>query len=93
MLGWSDGGITAMILAAKYPLNVHKCVVWGSNAYVLKEELETYKSEFSFPSTITIKLAISLYFSHGWKNFACHRNSRHQYMVRKNASSTCRIVW
>ncbi|XP_034256082.1 valacyclovir hydrolase [Thrips palmi] len=43
MLGWSDGGITAMILAAKNPLNVHKCVVWGANAYVLKEELEIYK--------------------------------------------------
>lgn len=43
MLGWSDGGITAMILAARNPLNVHKCVVWGANAYVLKEELEMYK--------------------------------------------------
>lgn len=44
MLGWSDGGITAMILAAKYPLHVKKCVIWGANAFVLREELEMYHS-------------------------------------------------
>lgn len=44
LLGWSDGGITAMILAAKFPLAVHKLVVWGSNAYILPEELKIYES-------------------------------------------------
>ncbi|KAJ1519308.1 hypothetical protein ONE63_004607 [Megalurothrips usitatus] len=43
MLGWSDGGITAIILAAKYPLHIQKCVIWGANAYVLDEEIEMYK--------------------------------------------------
>ncbi|KAK3929958.1 Valacyclovir hydrolase [Frankliniella fusca] len=43
MLGWSDGGITAMILAAKYPLHIKKCAVWGANAFILQEEIETYR--------------------------------------------------
>ncbi|PSN30578.1 Valacyclovir hydrolase, partial [Blattella germanica] len=44
MLGWSDGGITALILAAKYPNNVDKMVVWGSNAYIIEEEVKIYES-------------------------------------------------
>lgn len=35
VLGWSDGGITAMILAANEGRDVvEKIVIWGSNAYV-----------------------------------------------------------
>ncbi|KAG7155098.1 Valacyclovir hydrolase-like [Homarus americanus] len=34
LLGWSDGGISALILAAAYPQHVDKLVVWGANAYV-----------------------------------------------------------
>ena len=35
VLGWSDGGITALILAANEGLeDVEKVVIWGSNAYV-----------------------------------------------------------
>ena len=35
VLGWSDGGITAMILAANEGREVvKKMVIWGSNAYV-----------------------------------------------------------
>lgn len=41
-LGWSDGGNIAAIMAARYPENVNKLVVWGSNSYVTKEEIESY---------------------------------------------------
>lgn len=34
-----------MITAAKYPEEVEKLVVWGSNAYVLPEEIEIYESK------------------------------------------------
>lgn len=44
MLGWSDGGITAMILASKYPDNVDKMVVWGSNAYIIEEETKIFEN-------------------------------------------------
>lgn len=44
LLGWSDGGISAMILSANYPQNVEKLVIWGSNAYVLPSELKIYES-------------------------------------------------
>lgn len=43
ILGWSDGGVSAIILAAHFPTNVHKLVVWGSNAYVSKEDLELFE--------------------------------------------------
>ena len=34
VLGWSDGGVSATILAALYPDSVQKLVIWDSNAYV-----------------------------------------------------------
>ncbi|KAK2152510.1 hypothetical protein LSH36_326g04055 [Paralvinella palmiformis] len=38
LLGWSDGGITAMILAAAHPEHVKKLVIWGANSYLTKDE-------------------------------------------------------
>lgn len=46
MLGWSDGGITGMIVAAKYPDVVNKLVIWGCNAYILPQEVDMYNSKF-----------------------------------------------
>nr|XP_033790729.1 valacyclovir hydrolase isoform X2 [Geotrypetes seraphini] len=42
LLGWSDGGITALIAAGKYPSLIHKMVVWGANSYVTEEDLKAY---------------------------------------------------
>uniref|UniRef100_A0A8D0CIV9 Biphenyl hydrolase like n=1 Tax=Scleropages formosus TaxID=113540 RepID=A0A8D0CIV9_SCLFO len=42
LLGWSDGGITAMIAAARSPSFVNKLVVWGSNAYVSEKDVAIY---------------------------------------------------
>ena len=39
LLGWSDGGITALILANNNPELVDRMVVWGSNSYVTKEDM------------------------------------------------------
>lgn len=44
LLGWSDGGITAIILAAKYPELVKKLVIWGANAYVTDTDLKLYQN-------------------------------------------------
>uniref|UniRef100_A0A8C2GD78 AB hydrolase-1 domain-containing protein n=1 Tax=Cyprinus carpio TaxID=7962 RepID=A0A8C2GD78_CYPCA len=44
LLGWSDGGITALIAAALNPALVQKMVVWGSNAYVSQEDVQIYQS-------------------------------------------------
>lgn len=43
LLGWSDGGITAMILAAKHPECIDRMVVWGANATVTAEDIELYE--------------------------------------------------
>ncbi|XP_033225044.1 valacyclovir hydrolase-like [Belonocnema kinseyi] len=43
LLGWSDGGITALILASKFSENVRKMIVVGANAYVLPDELKMYE--------------------------------------------------
>ncbi|EPQ09815.1 Valacyclovir hydrolase [Myotis brandtii] len=43
LLGWSDGGITALIAAAKYPSYIHKIVIWGANAYVTEEDEMIYQ--------------------------------------------------
>jgi len=42
-IGWSDGGISALILAARHPDVVNRLVVFGSNAYVSKKDLELLK--------------------------------------------------
>ncbi|XP_008211373.1 valacyclovir hydrolase [Nasonia vitripennis] len=43
LLGWSDGGITALILAAHYPENVRKMIVTGANAYIAPQEMKIYE--------------------------------------------------
>lgn len=43
VLGWSDGGVSAIILAALFPNSVEKLVVWGSNAYVTKEDIDLFE--------------------------------------------------
>nr|KAF6504050.1 biphenyl hydrolase like [Rousettus aegyptiacus] len=43
LLGWSDGGITALIAAAKHPSYIHKMVIWGANAYVTEEDEMIYQ--------------------------------------------------
>ncbi|XP_077289145.1 serine hydrolase BPHL [Arctopsyche grandis] len=42
LLGWSDGGISSIFLAAKYPKNVKKAVIWGAKSHILKSELKLY---------------------------------------------------
>ncbi|XP_061831589.2 valacyclovir hydrolase-like [Nerophis lumbriciformis] len=42
LLGWSDGGITALIAAAMNPMLINKMVVWGSNAFVSQHDLDIY---------------------------------------------------
>ena len=44
VLGWSDGGITGLILAGKYPKNVDKLCIFGSNAYIVDDEIKIYNS-------------------------------------------------
>lgn len=47
LLGWSDGGITSLILAAQYPENVQKMIVTGANSYIAPQEMKIYESTLS----------------------------------------------
>ncbi|CAL4201711.1 unnamed protein product, partial [Meganyctiphanes norvegica] len=42
VLGWSDGGITGMILAAAFPDSVEKLIIWGANAYLTDQDIKIY---------------------------------------------------
>jgi len=44
LVGWSDGGITSLLLAATYPDSVRKIVVFGANAYIHPDETKIYES-------------------------------------------------
>lgn len=44
VLGWSDGGNSAVILAALRPKNVTKLVIWGANAYVCDKDQALYEA-------------------------------------------------
>ncbi|XP_043244411.1 valacyclovir hydrolase-like isoform X2 [Amphibalanus amphitrite] len=44
VLGWSDGGNSAVILAALRPQSVTKLVIWGANAYVGDKDQELYEA-------------------------------------------------
>ncbi|XP_011689950.1 PREDICTED: valacyclovir hydrolase isoform X2 [Wasmannia auropunctata] len=44
LIGWSDGGITSLLLASTYPDDVHKMVVFGANAYIHPDETKIYES-------------------------------------------------
>jgi valacyclovir hydrolase len=50
MLGWSAGGISAMIAAAKYPEHIDKLVIWGACAYIKDHDAKIYESKF-YPSS------------------------------------------
>uniref|UniRef100_A0A672FFZ7 Biphenyl hydrolase like n=1 Tax=Salarias fasciatus TaxID=181472 RepID=A0A672FFZ7_SALFA len=44
LLGWSDGGITALVAAGRNPEQIHKLVVWGANAFVSPQDLKLYNA-------------------------------------------------
>ena len=51
MVGWSDGGITALVMAARYPELIRKMVVFGANSYVTEEEANIWQGNH-FISTL-----------------------------------------
>ena len=40
LLGWSDGGVSAIIAAARFPQIIQKLIIWGANAYVSQTDIE-----------------------------------------------------
>ncbi|KAK6185423.1 hypothetical protein SNE40_007665 [Patella caerulea] len=75
VLGWSDGGIIGLILAAQYPELVHRLVVWGSNAYVAPTDVDLFKGLSNIDTWSArmrepfIKVYGEKYFRAQWKNW------------------------
>lgn len=44
VVGWSDGGITGLVMAGRKPSQVEKLVIWGSNAYITPKEAGIYEN-------------------------------------------------
>lgn len=44
ILGWCNGGISAIIMAARLGQNIDKLVVWGSNTFVSDNDVAVIKS-------------------------------------------------
>jgi valacyclovir hydrolase len=44
VIGWSDGGHSALLLAGKYPESVDKLVGFATNAFVTREEFSHFES-------------------------------------------------
>ncbi|XP_012217385.1 valacyclovir hydrolase [Linepithema humile] len=44
LVGWSDGGITSLLLASAYPESINKMIVFGANSYIHPDEIKAYES-------------------------------------------------
>jgi valacyclovir hydrolase len=94
LLGWSDGGISSMIISAKYPDAVDKLVIWGANAYILPEEIKSYEAlrDISKWSDKMKAPLIKLYTEEGlqkmWSNWCDAVNE----MYEKNNGNVCKEV-
>ncbi|XP_069586838.1 valacyclovir hydrolase [Ranitomeya imitator] len=44
LLGWSAGGVTALIAAGSYPSLINKLVIWGTPSYVTEEDVALYNA-------------------------------------------------
>ncbi|KAF5286655.1 hypothetical protein FQR65_LT12486 [Abscondita terminalis] len=44
ILGWSDGGISGIIMSAKYPENIKHLAIWGSGSYLVEEDMTACES-------------------------------------------------
>lgn len=54
LIGWSDGGISSLMLAGKNPDNIRKMIVFGANSYIIPEEIQIYKSKYLFEISIRL---------------------------------------
>ena len=103
LLGWSDGGITALLMAAHHPTSVRRVVQWGANAYLTEGEIASYQSirDISAWSERMRTPFIQMYgerkFQELWENWIdnfCRFYTDHQGDVCRSALSrvTCPLL-
>ncbi|XP_025074126.1 valacyclovir hydrolase isoform X2 [Pogonomyrmex barbatus] len=61
LVGWSDGGITSLLLASTYPDSIRKMIVLGANAYIHPDEIKIYENYFQKTWSNWIDSVLRLY--------------------------------
>ncbi len=47
ILGWSDGGVTALFVAHKHADSVQRLVIWGATSYLTDDIVAVYRCKFN----------------------------------------------
>uniref|UniRef100_A0A3Q3B401 Biphenyl hydrolase like n=1 Tax=Kryptolebias marmoratus TaxID=37003 RepID=A0A3Q3B401_KRYMA len=66
LLGWSDGGITSLVAAARNPDRINKIVIWGANAFISEDDLKIVRDV----STWSVRMRQPLEETYGAQVFA-----------------------
>lgn len=51
LVGWSDGGITSLVMAVFYPEVIDKLVLFGCNAYITEHDVSLIERKSYSPQT------------------------------------------
>jgi len=68
VMGWSDGAIAAIHLAARLPERVESLVVWGGNAYITAADIEAWEGLRDVRATWSKRMRESLAAVYGGEN-------------------------
>ncbi|EFN81112.1 Valacyclovir hydrolase [Harpegnathos saltator] len=94
LIGWSDGGITSLLLASTYPESIWKMVVTGANAYIHPDEMKLYEKVRSIDTwsekmrTPMIKAYGEDYFRKTWSDWI---DAMHKLYEKRNGD-VCKQV-
>jgi valacyclovir hydrolase len=61
VMGWSDGAISAVKLAATHAASVEKLVIFGGNAYLTKEDIDAFEATRDVEANWSKRMKESLY--------------------------------
>ena len=61
VMGWSDGAISAVMLAAAHAANVDRLIMFGGNAYLTKDDIEAFEATRDVEATWSKRMKVTHY--------------------------------